>query len=258
MIPAGNLITVEQQSPCLGRPASFDVFVPAREAPAEGWPVLYLLHGAFGGFKDWTVNTSVEEVADEAGVMLVLPDGSQFGWYVDSPHNPQSQYETRVIGEIIPFVDNTFNTRKDRLGRGICGLSMGGHGAISLATKHPQLFGSASSLSGIMALQNHVDRWQILNCMGGMENSPEFWNANSCLNIAPRLKGAAIELLLDCGVEDEQTGAIGDNRAFHQCLMELGVPHTYHEYPGGHTWHYWSDHIAEHVQFHADVFRRPH
>jgi S-formylglutathione hydrolase FrmB len=256
---AGNLISVEQDSAALGRRQTFDVFVPAGEAPPGGWPVLYLLHGAYGCYRDWTKRTEksqLEFVAEAEGVMLVLPDGGEFGWYLDSPTTPHSNYETRIIDEIIPSVDRAFATRHDRGGRGICGLSMGGHGAISLAAKHPDLFSSASSLSGILVLQNHRDRWELAGRLGVFEDSPAFWHAHSCIDLAPRLVNADIRLLLDCGVKDTHTGAIKDNRQFHLLLNRLGVPHTFHEYPGTHSWGYWGEHVAEHIRWHAEGFRR--
>lgn len=252
---AGNLLTIEFDSAALGRRAVFDVYVPEGEAPAGGWPVLFLLHGAYGGHRDWTQNTDVEAVAEAERVLLVLPDGGEFGWYVDSPVSPESQIETHIIGEVYPMVARAFHIRRDRGGHGICGLSMGGHGAISFAAKHPGLFGSASSLSGIMVLQNHADRWELTLRLGPFERSPEVWRAHSCLDLAPRLAEAGTRLRLDCGVEDTETGAIVDNRQFHARLTELGVEHIYHEYPGGHSWDYWGAHIAEHVRWHAEGFR---
>jgi enterochelin esterase-like enzyme len=49
-------------------------------------------------------------------------------------------------------------------------------------------------------------------------------------------------IYLDCGVDDED---IADNREFHRTLTELGVPHTYKEFPGGHGWSYWRSHLHE-------------
>lgn len=251
---SGNLITVSHHSPSLGREATFEVFLPGGEPPAEGWPVLYLLHGAFGGYRDWTQNTNVESIAGAARVMLVLPDGGEFGWYLDSPVEPESQRESYIIRDLIPLVDEGFPTRRDRAGRGICGLSMGGHGAISLATKHPHLFASASSLSGIMVLQNHIDRWELLRRLPDYQTSPEYWEPHSCLTLAPRLVGTDLRLMLDCGDSDLETGATQDNRIYHARLTELGVPHVFHEHPGGHSWEYWGEHIGEHVRWHADGF----
>lgn len=250
---AGEALVIEFTSAALERQAKFSVFVPQGETPSEGWPVLYLLHGAYGQHTDWWSNTEVCKTAQELDVMVVFPDGGQFGWYMDSPASPEDRYETHVIDELIPLVDRTFRTRADRAHRGICGLSMGGHGAITLATKHPALFTSASSLSGILELSNHVKEWSERDLLGTLIDAPDYWAANSAFELAPRLVDADVRIFLDCGDSDE-TGATADNRVFHQRLEELSVEHRYVERPGGHSWEYWGENIAEHVRWHAEGF----
>lgn len=252
-LPAGEMITVTHWSDALSAEATYDVFIPDGDAPEAGWPVLHMLHGAWGNHTDWWQQTEVEDVANEEGVMLVFPDGGQFGWYVDSPISPESRYETRIVDEIIPEVDNMFPTRRDRAGRGICGLSMGGHGAISLGMKHPDLFGSASSLSGILDLTSHPTSWEIYLRLGPLDENRETWEANSCLQLADNLASGEIQLLFDCGVDDY--AAIDDNRALDERLEELGIEHSFIEYPGAHTWNHWREHVPEHVRWHAERFR---
>jgi S-formylglutathione hydrolase FrmB len=57
-------------------------------------------------------------------------------------------YESAIVKDLIGFIDRTFNTRAERAGRCIGGLSMGGYGAIKLALQHPDLFASANGHSG--------------------------------------------------------------------------------------------------------------
>ena len=52
------------------------------------------------------------------------------------------------------------------------------------------------------------------------------------------------------------TAAIEDNRQLHERLMQLGVDHVYREFPGAHTWKYWSDRLPEHMAFHEAAFRK--
>ena len=68
------------------------------------------------------------------------------------------------------------------------------------------------------------------------ENSP----AVAASRIVPQLRKQ--RLYFDCGTEDE---SLASSRAFHRELADLGVPHEYHEFPGSHTWGYWSRHLRE-------------
>ena len=53
---------------------------------------------------------------------------------------------------------------------------------------------------------------------------------------------------LDCGTEDF---LLGQNRSFHQHLDALHIPHEYQEFPGGHDWAYWDEHVRQAIAFHA-------
>ena len=61
-------------------------------------------------------------------------------------------------------------------------------------------------------------------------------------------RGRLPRLRLDCGAED---GLIEDNRSMHEQFTRSGIAHEYAEYPGGHTWDYWDQHVREAVEFHA-------
>src|SRR5262249_43950104 len=58
-------------------------------------------------------------------------------------------------------------------------------------------------------------------------------------SLAGRVRG--VPLYLDVGSDDDD---LNDNRAFHRKLEALKIPHTYNEYPGGHSWGYWRRHLA--------------
>ena len=110
------------------------------------FPCVYLLHG-FGGSKNsWLhVKKDLQQISTKYNFVFVLPDVGN-SWYIDSPLNKNSKYETFVAKELVEYINANFRVIKDRKGRGITGISMGGHGAISLAFKHPDTFGACSSL----------------------------------------------------------------------------------------------------------------
>ncbi|MBN1901916.1 hypothetical protein JW926_11390 [Candidatus Sumerlaeota bacterium] len=252
LIQAGSedILILTHFSSTLNKEKSLKVYFPKEAKPGEKLPVLYILHGAYGSFEDWASKTRVKDLADHYRMLLVFPDGSQFGWYVDSPLEKDMQYETYVAKEIPGLIDKLFPTVGTREARGIMGLSMGGHGALLLAAKHPETFGSASSLSGILKITNHPDKWQIAGRLGSLEENRANWEANSVWEQAERFKGADIKILFDCGVEDTKTGAIGDNRELHERMKSLEIPHLWRETPGTHSWDYWDQRLEDHLNFH--------
>lgn len=248
-----NLRIVSEKSYYLNKTTSFYLYLPNQYSKTnKRFPVLYLLHGAYGSYRDWVEKTNVENLADSYNFIIVMPDGNPFGWYVDSPIDSTSRYESYIIKELIPFVDSHYRTLRDRKHRGICGLSMGGHGAISLAEKHPDLFGSASSLSGLMDITRYPKRWEIAKRLGKYSQFPERWKANSCYFLAKRLVGANVKLLIDVGRSDF---SVKINRDFNRELDSLKIPHIYREFPGSHNWNYWRSHIGEHLEFHNKCFQ---
>ena len=245
-----DILTITHYSKNLDREKTFKVFFPPNAKPDDEFPVLFVLHGAWGSCEDWVERTDVEDLAENYRMILVFPDGSPFGWYVDSPIEENMQYETYVSQELVKLVDQMFPTVGTRNARGIMGLSMGGHGAFLLSAKHPDVFGSASSLSGIMKITNHPGKWHIAGRLGTLEDHPEAWKENSVWDQAELFVDADVDLLFDCGEDDTKTGAIGDARQLHDRLKELEVPHIWREMPGTHSWDYWNEHLEEHLNFH--------
>ncbi len=241
---------VVHKSEVLQTEKSFLIHVPEGAGPENRLPVLYILHGAYSNPKDWVTSTTVTSLVENYRMIVVLPDGSELGWYVDSPIVKNSRYETYVSKDLVDYVDAHYPTVKDRTGRGIMGLSMGGHGALLLTAKHPDVFGSASSMSGILKISNHPGKWTIAEKLGPLDQNRQLWEANSVWDQAERFKDANVRILFDCGVEDTKTGAIGDNRELHEKLTALKIPHIWREMPGTHSWKYWRRHLESHMNFH--------
>ncbi len=258
---------VEIHSPSMDRTLYASVVVPASyDDHDEPLPVIYLLHGATGDHTSWLEETPeqglIQRLADVYQMIFVLPDGDPFSFYIDSPWNPESQFETHFTQEVIPFIDNHYRTIADRNGRAITGLSMGGHGALYLSARNPELFAAAGSMSG--AVDIDVAGWDIpeenirgfLAQMGqalGQEDLEEdFLSKHSVTNLVDRMKENGIPLIIDCGIDDFLLDA---NRELNSRLLEAGVPHDYVERPGAHTWEYWGNALPYHVLFISRIFR---
>lgn len=233
---------------------------------AAKFPVLYLLHGGGGHFRDWLTltpdKTLVPRLADQYGIIIVMPEGETFGWYLDAPNNPNHKFETYITKEVIGKIDATYRTVADKKGRVITGLSMGGHGALYLATRNPQLFCAAGSMSG--ALDMNWSNWRINadflksvqtrfeSLLGPMETNAQVYYQNSVVNLAEQMKKNALPLVIDCGVDDF---LIEPNRELHRRLVYNKTVHDYTERPGGHTWDYWENSLPFHVLYFSKVLK---
>ena len=217
----------------------------------KDFPVVFLLHGYSGNYLNWSQKTDLGALSDQYELLLVCPDGGYNSWYLDSPLDASSQYETHIIGEVIPFIDSTYRTITDRKGRAITGLSMGGQGALYLAARHPDIFVAASSMSGGVDLTYSTVKWEIAQKLGSYEEYPQRWRKHSAVNMVDLFKDHSLALFIDCGVEDI---FIQVNRQLHRRLLERNIPHVYIERPGGHSWEYWVNALPYHLLFFKQVF----
>ncbi len=235
------------------RPASYSL-----KNSKTHYPVLYLLHGAYGHFGDWLRKTPdallLQRLADQYQLLIVCPEGETFSFYLDSPVNPASQFETYLTQDVIHEIDHRYRTVPSRRGRVVAGLSMGGHGALYLAARHPNLFCAAGSMSGALDLtyaarastpDEAANRQKLFApLLGPTGQTPDPYAANSVLTLLGQLRG--LPILLDCGTDD---ALLETNREVHRRLLYQRIPHTYTERPGGHTWEYWQGALPAQVLF---------
>ncbi|MCA6075144.1 alpha/beta hydrolase [Fulvivirga sedimenti] len=230
------------------------------------YPVLYLLHGGSGSFRDWLTKTPdrnlLHDLSDRYQIIIVTPEGSSLGYYFDSPLNEKSQYESFIAVDVVAEIDATFRTVGERKGRAIAGLSMGGHGAFFISARHPDVFCVAGSMSGVMNL--NTETWKVpkefadmrkktfAELLGapaeGIISYPDY----SAVGLTENMKTNNVRLIFDCGVDDF---LIETNRMLHQKLLDNGTAHDYTERPGGHTWEYWGNALPYQVLFITNVFR---
>ncbi len=246
---AGTVDTVAVYSAAMAKNVTVVVVVPDESGPH---PTVYLLHGYSGGAFDWTRHTDLGALADRYGVVIVCPDGSTNSWYLDSPRDPKSRYETFVAEELPAFVEAQYAVVKGREGRAITGLSMGGHGALFLALRHPDFYVAAASMSGGLDLRFNPDKWEIKKLLGPYAQNAEAWGEHSVSTLAARADTSTVPaLLIDCGVDDF---FIEENRLVHRILLQRQIPHDYVERPGGHTWEYWTRVLPYHLAFFREFF----
>lgn len=138
-----------------GLPLVASVYRPVGAPPAAGWPVLYLLHGYNGDERSWpdlgNIGPTLDRLIGAGSVppMLVVMPRAGNSWYVNSREvGGPGDVETALVEDLRLGVEGHYPVRKDRGGRAVAGLSMGGFGALHLAFAHPDLFAAVASLSG--------------------------------------------------------------------------------------------------------------
>jgi len=151
---------------------------------------------------------------------------------------------------------------KTNKGRVITGLSMGGHGAMYLSTRHPDLFCAAGTMSGAMDMnftryainedfrKSIRDRYQTL--LGTSDPNDPLFTENSIVSMTETIKKNGLPVIIDCGVNDFLIEA---NRELHRRLVYNGTPHDYSERPGAHSWPYWENSLPYHVLFFYNVLK---
>lgn len=261
----GRVLRLTMEAPSLHeRSRTVRVYLPPSYSTPEGqsrrYPVIYLLHGWPGsdgnllsmGHVDVTADSLIAE-GKIPEVILVFPNGEGSGllgrsYWMDGAagSKPIEDYVTR---DLVEWVDAHYRTIANASGRGLIGISDGGDAAFNLCLRHPDLFSAAGGHSADYVLGKGLGTSGFL---GPEPEADELLRENSPAlyidHIAPEL--ARLHLYLDCGTSDE---SIAYTRAFHHKLVALGVAHEYHEFPGSHTWGYWSAHLAGSLTSVADA-----
>jgi S-formylglutathione hydrolase FrmB len=252
-VHAAVIDTVETYSPSMKKSIKAVVITPDNYQNARALPVVYLLHGYSGNYADWVTKAKrFEKAADLYQLIIICPDGGYGSWYWDSPVDSSYRYETYVSKELVSWIDTKYKTIKDRKGRAITGLSMGGHGALYLAFKHQDVFGAAGSMSGGVDIRPFPNNWDMSKRLGTYTSMPENWEKNTVINMLHLLTPNALSLLIDCGTGDFFYGV---NASLHQQLAYRNIPHDFISRPGAHNWDYWSNAIAYQLLFMNAYFK---
>ncbi len=251
---ASQVDTVEIYSPAMHKNIKCIVITPSDySVMGQPYPTLYLLHGWSGNYTGWSNEApQLPALADRYQMLIVCPDGGYDSWYLDSPVDSTVRYETHISREVVAYVDHYYHTRQERRGRAIAGLSMGGHGAMSLAIRHPDVFGAVGSICGGLDLRPFKkNNWDLQGVLGNPDTHWQNWEDYSVVNLVPRLKNADLKIIIDCGLSDF---FLDVNREMHQSLLTARIPHEYTERPGEHNAAYWSSAIDMQAVFFHKFF----
>lgn len=250
---AAKVDTVSTWSPSMKKNIKAVVVLPASYQAAKQYPVIYLLHGYSGNYSNYiNLAPQIKDFADSLSIIFVCPDGNYGSWYFDSPVDSSWRYETYVSDELIKWIDEKYSTIKNRRGRAITGLSMGGHGAFFLAFRHQDVFGAAGSMSGGVDFRPFPLNWDLSKRLGDYATHKQNWEDNTVINLVYLLTSKSLALIFDCGTEDFFYKV---NVNLHEKLLERNIPHDFISRPGGHTADYWRNSINYQILFFSGFFR---
>jgi len=219
----------------------YRVILPATLPPNQKLPVLYLLHGGGGNFRDWSNYSDVDTFA-ERGIILVMPEGHS-SYYTNAADRPADRYEDYITKELIADVEHKFPAMPGRSGRAIVGVSMGGFGAVKLALVHPDLFAFAAGLSPALDVPSRpfsikrIDQRRRFRAIFGPWQGEVQRNNDPLLLAKTADPGKTPYIFLACG---EQEGLLAANNQFAARLKQRGFQFEYHTSRGNHDWSQWN------------------
>jgi putative tributyrin esterase len=239
-----RLVDVTFHSASLNRDMPYRAIVPANIAANQKLPVLYLLHGGGGSFRDWLNYSDVAGYA-EHGLILVMPEGNS-SYYTNAADRPQDRYEDYIVHDLIADVERRFPAASGRSHRAIAGVSMGGFGAVLLALKHPDLFVFAGGLSSALDVPSRpfsikrVSQYRQHSSIFGPWNSQSRRASDPFVLIRSADPSQTPYLFLTCG---DQEGLLPTNRRFATILQAGHFRYEFHTVAGGHDWNQWNHNV---------------
>jgi S-formylglutathione hydrolase FrmB len=281
VIPAGSRVQYKTyQSALMNRELRYGVYLPPsyESSPGRRYPVLYFLHGLNENEMRWSTRGETDLLLDKmiAGMQIgefivAVPASATTSFYTNA-RNGNAIWEDTVVKEFIPLIESTYRVNATRATRGISGISMGGYGALKIAMKHPEMFGSVSAHSAALVPDfdtatvtgRRLDLFKTLfdNIYGiGFANGGKldlsYWNANNPLELAKDTsKLQNMKIYFDCGTEDDY-GFYAGHKVLADMLTQAKYPHTAALYPGDHGWEYAKQHTAQSLQFHWNAYLSP-
>ena len=227
-------------------PVSMDG-IPVRERK-----VLYLLHGLSDDASAWQRFTTIETLASDYGLVVVMPSVGR-SFYIDLPNG--QNYFSYIVDEIPQYLKDVFALDPKRENTFIAGLSMGGYGAMKAAFLCPEKYAAAGSFSGVLSLgliESHIQEdpkesvefTQLFGDLSKIAGSP--FDPITWVNQFRKNASELPRLFISCGLQDE---LYPTNTYFTAACKGKGIPFTFHDEDGQHTWPFWEKQIALFLKF---------
>lgn len=262
----GELRYCRHHSGATNTPMTFSVFTPEGPGP---FPVLLWLSGLTCTEDNFTTKAGAYPSAAALGMMVVAPDtsprgdtvandpaydlGQGAGFYVDatqSPWKPHFQMETYIIRDLIPVIRANFPA--DPVKIGVSGHSMGGHGALTLALRHPDTFRSVSAFAPISSPMNCPWGQKAFTAYLGSDKST--WREHDACELLREgaSHGYYDDILIDQGLADQFLVEQLKPELLEQACRDAGQKLTLRLQHGyDHSYFFMASFIADHMDWHA-------
>ena len=260
-------------SAATGTDMVFSLFMPPEVERGEPLPMLWYLSGLTCSHANVTEKGEYRAACAKAGMIFVAPDtsprgpdvpddpdglwdlGQGAGFYLDATEAPWDRHfnmATYVIEELPALVAEHFPADLSR--QGICGHSMGGHGALTLALKHPGRFRSVSAFAPIVApMQVPWGRKALRHYLGAEEDSWRTYDSVALIEDGARLD----QLLVDIGEGDPFLDKELRPQLLEAACRTAGMDLTLRRHPGyDHSYYFISTFMADHVRWHGERLSR--
>jgi len=253
---AGRLLEglgfVTVKSEALRGRADITFFVPPQAQGSQAVPLCILLHGAHGSHWNWAIKggahrTALRLMSQHLLPPLVMAMPSDGLWGDGSGYLPHAEQDfEKWIMEDVPAATRTVAACVSADSPVfLCGLSMGGFGALRIGTKYPNRFRGLAAHSSITELEQMKTY---------IEEDPESFGTppddRSVLETILRNRATLPPIRFDCGLDDP---LLEYNRRLHWELDAHGIPHRYDEFSGGHDWNYWATHVEDSLRFFGEI-----
>ena len=238
------------ESALLGGPVDVNVYLPAGfDAASDAkYPVVYLLHGLYGTYKDWENLGHMKILVDElvasgeiVPLVIIMPNAgdpdihNNWNGYFNMPGHP---YEDFFFQELIPAVEARYKAFGDKQHRAVMGLSMGGGGSTVYAQRHPDMFSSCYAMSAW--LDNSEPRADMPKDKFYLVSKSV--REHSALDFIDQADEATIEKLrtvkwfFDCGDDDY---LLDLSVSLYQKMRDRDLHSELRVRDGWHSWEYW-------------------
>jgi S-formylglutathione hydrolase len=261
----------QHPSTVIGLPMRFSVYQPP-QANDHAVPVLFFLAGLTCTEETFMIKAGAQRYAAELGLMLVTMDtsprqtgipgetdawdlGAGAGFYLDATAEPWVRHyrmESYVTQELLKIIVEQFPADPNRIG--IFGHSMGGHGALTLALRYPELFRSVSAFAPICApIRCPWGQKAFSNYLGENRQDWQKYDTTALLQAGHRVP----DLLVDQGFNDQFLTTQLFPEALEQACGDAGQPLTlrYHQ-DYDHSYYFISTFVGEHLNYHRDALIR--
>ena len=258
----------QHPSTVIGLPMRFSVYQPP-QAAQQRVPVVFFLAGLTCTEETFMIKAGAQRYAAELGLMLVTMDtsprqtgipgetdawdfGTGAGFYLDATQTPWSKYyrmESYITQELRQIIIEQFPADPNRIG--IFGHSMGGHGALTLALRYPELFRSVSALAPICApMRCPWGQKALRNYLGEDQQCWRQYDTTALIEDGLKVP----DLLIDQGLNDQfLTEQLHPHHLENACAT-AGQKLTlrYHQ-DYDHSYYFISTFIGEHLKYHCET-----